>query len=81
MFCRDGGVVWCSWCFGTIRDEFLHVLRSHAKISRKMLSDRDLDHVFCAVDTDASGTIDLDEFTYVGRAVLFPSTASDKRWY
>ena len=44
-------------------DEFLLVLRMHAKISTREISDEQLKCVFHAVDTDHSGTIDIDEFT------------------
>jgi len=39
------------------------VLRTQAKISKKMLSDDQLKCVFHAVDTDQSGEVDLEEFT------------------
>ena len=45
------------------RDEFIGILRTQAKISKAQLSDEQLQCVFHAVDTDQSGSVDIEEFT------------------
>eukprot|EP00750_Incisomonas_marina_P020893 INCI4109.2.p1 GENE.INCI4109.2~~INCI4109.2.p1 ORF type:complete len:459 (+),score=117.26 INCI4109.2:160-1536(+) len=44
-------------------DEFIGILRTQAKISKAQLSDEQLQCVFHAVDTDQSGSVDIEEFT------------------
>ena len=42
--------------------EFRSALRRDGKVSRDILSDTDIVHVFCAVDADGSGTVEVEEF-------------------
>ena len=55
---RGQGGGWCCCC----RGDFFRVLRSQAKISKRELSDAQLECVFHAVDVNRSGAVDLEEF-------------------
>lgn len=63
------------------RDEFMNVLRMHAKISTKQLTEQDLKCVFHAVDTDHSGEIDFKEFKSVSSFEIVTFTNYDIHFF